>query len=126
MIAGNLNQVASVMAEVNRLKLLTLGWDGYNAAPINSRIIGAAVEFVENLGRIFPETTQVSPTPRGGILFEWHKESRTLEIEFMSPIVLRCLKFDAPEMMLEIDEESVVAFGSHSRIRDLLSWFKES
>lgn len=81
--ASAIERLRSDLTEFARLEA---NWDSYGAPRISLDAIGAALDTLPELlsaGAPFPH---LAPTPRGGIQAEWHRGSRSLELEFVSPV----------------------------------------
>lgn len=107
-------------ASLNKLRELQRDWNGYEAAPIDPEIIASAGKFINDFGVEFQGAPQVVPMTKGRLQFEWHRGSRSLEIELEDPRTIHYLKWDGN---LGIEEEDVIDVVNESAITDLLRWF---
>ncbi len=110
----------SVLKELDDLKELQANWNGYGASPIDREIIQTAKNLVVSLPAVQIAAPQVVPMTRGRLQFEWHRGSRSLELEFESPTTLHYLKCDPAEAL---EEEDVLSITQTRELHDLLIWF---
>lgn len=111
---------SAVLASLDKLRRFEANWDGYGAVRLDPKILDAAARFVESLASDAIPTPQVVPMTRGRVQLEWHRGSRSLELEFESPQTVHFLKWDSES---GVEEEDVVQIQDIVAIRDLLSWF---
>lgn len=111
---------SAVIASLNELRRFEANWDGYGAVPLDLKILDAAARFVESLAPDVIPTPQVVPMTRGRIQLEWHRGSRSLELEFEGPQTVHFLKWDSES---GVEEEDAIPVQDTAAIRDLLSWF---
>jgi hypothetical protein len=111
---------AQALGALEALKSLPPNWNGYGAIPIDRRVIGAAEDFIRSLPGDIATTPRVVPMTRGRLQFEWHRGSRSLELEFESSDRLHYLKWD-PDAGVE--EEEIIAADDASAALALLRWF---
>jgi hypothetical protein len=66
-----------VMPELEEVALETsrIGWDGYNAKPVQNETVAQAYAFLEAMPNIIPPPS-ISAEPDGHITFEWYKSPR--------------------------------------------------
>jgi hypothetical protein len=112
--------VAVVVGELDRLKTLETGWDGYRATPIEPNLVEAAKAFVGTLPIDTIATPLVVPMTRGRLQFEWHKGARSLEMEFEKPGAIHYLKTDSDTGEEDEDE---ISLEEKERLMGLLKWF---
>jgi hypothetical protein len=110
-----------LLSELRKLADLEANWDGYQADPIDPDILKAAERIAETMP-LFAGLPSVVPMTRGRLQFEWHKGSRSLEIEVEDPETIHWLKFDTEG----IEEEATASSYDTQAIYDLLNWFISS
>lgn len=111
---------AAVVRSLDLVRQLPANWNGYEAAPILPDIIEAARQFILGFPDDAMPTPHVVPMSRGRLQLEWHRGSRSLELEFETPTTVHYLKWD-PEAGVE--EEDVLSTTQTKELHDLLSWF---
>lgn len=111
---------SAVLASLDELRRFKANWDGYGAVPLDPKILDAAARFIESLAPEAVPTPQVVPMTRGRVQLEWHRGSRSLELEFESPQTVHFLKWDSES---GVEEEDAIPLQDTAAIRDLLSWF---
>lgn len=111
---------SAVLASLGELRRFEANWDGYGAEPLDDRILDAAARLIESLAPDAIPTPQVVPMTRGRVQLEWHRGSRSLELEFESPQKVHFLKWDSES---GVEEEDVIPIHDTVAIRDLLSWY---
>ena len=109
-----------VIQQLERLKSLESGWDGYAAEAIDGSTILAAQLFVANLEDELPAMPKVVPMTRGRLQLEWHSGPRSLELEFESPSQVHYLKWDSS---VNVEEEDLVPAVDRSKLLELIQWF---
>ena len=110
----------ATLTALNQLRALPVNWSGYGAIPIDHQVIRAAKDFILTLPSDIITTPKVVPMTRGRLQFEWHRGSRSLEIEFESSDQLHFLKWDSD---VNIEEENVIPVDDTGTIHALLRWF---
>lgn len=60
-------------------------WDTYGALPIQQATVEGAIELLTNIAGPGLPAPDVSPTPMGGVHFEWVVGSKALELTFFAP-----------------------------------------
>jgi hypothetical protein len=70
---------------LDELERLPANWNGYGAPPINPAIIAAARGLCDLLATSAAGMPQIVPMTRGRLQFEWHRGSRSLELEVEDP-----------------------------------------
>jgi hypothetical protein len=111
---------AAMFKALNDLRRLPKKWDGYDAEPINKQIIEVAEELVLSLPSDIVPTPKVVPMTRGRLQFEWHRGSRSLELEFETPAIIHYLKWDTDA---SIEEEDAFSVTDIAKVLGLLHWF---
>jgi hypothetical protein len=113
---------SQIMAHASLREISTLqsDWNGYGAIPVDSEIIAASSEFINECGSEFPDIPRVVPMTRGRLQFEWHRGNRSLEIEFEDPLTIHYLKWDSD---LRVEEEDTLEIADQGAIKGLLKWF---
>jgi len=61
------------------------GWDGYDAQPINKKVISEAFNLINIISSLNKKilTPDLSPAPNGSIIFEWRSDDIILTISVM-------------------------------------------
>jgi len=111
---------AYLASELDRLRHLRAGWDGYRAATIDTAVLDAARALIFRLPVHFAPRPHVVPLSSGGLQLEWSSGQVALELEFESPAIIRYLKWN-PEAGQP--EENTVAVTDDDRIEDLIRWY---
>ena len=109
-----------IYEQLDRLSALPAGWDGEGAPVISRDTIQAAKNLIANLPENIATPPAVVPMASGHLQFEWNEGTRSLELEFESPTLIRYLRWD-PENGIE-DEDSFAAADTH-RAESLVRWF---
>ncbi|HUT13039.1 MAG TPA: hypothetical protein VMY42_21265 [Thermoguttaceae bacterium] len=109
-----------LIEHLEELKSLQANWNGYGAEPIHPRTIEAAQRFVRWLPIRLSVLPQVVPMTQGRLQLEWHRGTKSLELEFESPSQVHYLKWDSST---GLEEEDLVPVTERSRLRDLIQWF---
>jgi hypothetical protein len=117
---GSLDKT-SIISAIDQLRSLPPNWDGYKAPPIDPQVIQAARELILSLPDDIITTPKAVPMTRGRLQLEWHRGSRSLEIEFENSSQLHFLKWD-PGM--HVEEEDVISASETSAVHALLRWFE--
>ena len=68
-----------LVGKINHLARLPLGWDSYEAVPLDRKAAIAAIELLDNLGFGGPAPA-VAPTPDGDLHLEWTLPGLGVEI----------------------------------------------
>ncbi len=110
----------SILAQLDRLKDLPKGWNGYGAQKIDEITIEAAMQFVNDIPKDAIATPLVVPMTGGRLQFEWHRGNRSLQFEFKDPRRIQYLKADDD---VGIEEESSLFVWQAYEILRLLHWF---
>lgn len=81
-----------ILTVIDQLADLTEGWDGEKARPMNPEIIQAAKDLI---GRLVDdcEIKYAAPFTRGTLQLEVDTQVRSVELEFVSPDIIRVLKW---------------------------------
>jgi hypothetical protein len=75
----------AVFRQLDAIESLPSGWDSNRAAPANARLLNSARSLLGSLcSRGWIARPHVSPTPRGGVQFEWEASGRYFEIEIVA------------------------------------------
>jgi hypothetical protein len=107
--------------QLDLLRGLQTGWDGYQAPPPARDIIDAVGRFInEVLSSHFVPRPTVVPTMSGGVQLEWHKGTRSLELEFESSDRIHYLRWDPQR---EIEDEEFIRVDDRSQADMLIRWF---
>lgn len=110
----------AIEAKLNELASLQPNWDGYGASVIDPAIIAAARKFVASLPENLAFRPHVVPMSTGNLQLEWHRGSRTLELEFESRQLIHFLQWH-PEAGVE--EEDTIRADDVDRAVELIRWF---
>ena len=112
-------QKEAMVEEILALGKLRPNWNGYGAEAIDAAVIERADQFAVELPLDAPRP-QVVPMTRGRLQLEWHRNGRSLEIEFETPELIHYLRCDESS---GIEEEAVVAFQARRKAIRLIEWF---
>jgi hypothetical protein len=114
--------IVSLDAAIDQLASLEVNWD-QNAAPrIDRRILTSARTWLRNLSDdslIIPPA--VVPLSSGVLQFEWHVDSRILEIEFESFDTIHFLKWDP---VSAIEDEGTFPSNDLTQSDTLIAWVR--
>ena len=110
----------ATLTAIDQLKTLPQNWSGYGAAPIDRQVIRSAQDFILSLPSDLIGTPKVVPMTRGRLQFEWHRGSRSLELEFENSDKLHYLKWDSD---VNTEEEDVISVEDMGTIYALCRWF---
>jgi hypothetical protein len=108
------------LAQLDRLRDLSEGWNGYGAPVIDRITIEAAKQFVNDLPDDAITTPLVVPMTRGRLQFEWHRGNRSLELEFENPRRINYLKVDDDT---GVEEEDSLYLWQARELFELIHWF---
>jgi hypothetical protein len=116
------SQIKEIMTyeNLNNLKDLERGWDGYGAEPISLSVIARASKFIATFGNSFGGAPQIVPMTKGRLQFEWHQGNRSLEVEIGDSSEIHYLKWDSD---LDLAEEDVASISDKETVQDILAWF---
>ena len=89
------------------LAKLPQNWDSYGAPRLSRDAIDTAHEALFELLAAGASMPHLVPTPRGAVQAEWHAGTKSLEIEFISPIEM---DFFYEDEDLGIHEEETLSF----------------
>ena len=106
--------------DLDELSELPVGWDSYGSDKISSDLIIAAKIFLDQLEYEFIDAPRVVPISGGGIQFEWEMNERELELEFIDPDNIACLKVLNDEPI----EESQFNINDFNASRSVIQWLK--
>jgi hypothetical protein len=106
--------------ELDELARLDRNWNGYQAAPIDPATIATARRLADQLDLSEAGIPQVVPMTHGRLQFEWHRGTRSLELELESSALVRYLKWDSS---LGLSEEDTLPSEDMVRLQALLIWF---
>jgi len=112
--------VIAIEEELDEIAQLQGNWDGYGASAIDPSILAAARQFIRDLPEALAYRPHVVPTSSGGVQFEWHHESKILELEFETPHTIHFLQWH-PEASVEV--EATFPATDIGRGIDLIQWF---
>jgi hypothetical protein len=108
------------LSQLAKLKDLPENWNGYGARPIDQSMVDAASHFLLGLSDDDITTPQIVPMTRGRLQFEWHRDNRSLELEFEDSEHIHYLKSDDDS---GIEEEDILSTSQREEIVKLLRWF---
>jgi len=111
---------ASVVEQLNDLRRLRFGWDGYRGAPISKEIITAAIAMINALDDHIAPRPRVVPTTSGGLQLEWNRPDRALELEFEKRDMVHYLRWEPAAL---IEDEDFTPPTDMERIHELIKWF---
>ena len=86
---------ANAVARLEQLVQLTPNWDSYGGKPVTARIAGVALVILDSVMRDTTPTPSIVPTSAGRVQLEWHTKDIDLEVEVISPLLLRVSYEDA-------------------------------
>jgi len=109
----------AVCAELDELLRLPKNWDGYGAPKIDQTIVAAAQKFVAELPESIAWRPHVVAMSPGNLQLEWQHGTKSLELEFESPTVIRYLQWH-PEM--NIEEEGTFRVTDSKFAVELILW----
>lgn len=107
--------VNRAVGQVNKLRLLTEGWNGRHAREITEAAAIGAVLAASLVAVGHGARPQVFPLPGGGLQVEWHYAGRDLEIEVEADGSLHILVVDIEEQVV-IDAEADDVYGGASEL----------
>jgi hypothetical protein len=105
---------------LNRFEKLESNWDGYGASPINPAVIQEVRDLIPKIEGHIDEAPVIVPTPKGCVQLEWHRGTRSLELEFESHAMIHYLRWDPTA---GIEHEDFVTIYEEGKIQKLLEWF---
>jgi hypothetical protein len=108
------------LAQLDRLRDISEGWNGYGAQVIDRITIEAAKQFINDLPDDAITTPLVVPMTRGRLQFEWHRGNRSLELEFENPRRINYLKVDDDT---GVEEEDSLYLWQARELFELIHWF---
>lgn len=97
--------LTGVVTDLNRVANLPPNWDSYGALAVGQRTLEHALHVVVALMDVGVPVPQVGATVEGGVEFEWHSDSRDLEIQVEGPLQVRAYYFDAEDAAEEWEDE---------------------
>jgi hypothetical protein len=109
-----------VAAELDRLRHLSGGWDGYHSRPIDPGIVEAARTLVFQLPPDIAPRPRVVPLASGTLQFEWGNDEVALELEFESPTTIRFLKWNPAA---GDPQEDTMPVADQEGIEALVRWY---
>lgn len=65
---------------IYELLSLEIGWDGYRAHKIDPKDVEATQFLLSLLPPEWRDSAQIVPTTEGGVMVEWHREGRDIEL----------------------------------------------
>ena len=112
--------VIGVQSDLDSLRFLLPGWDGYGAPAVDSSVIEAAKSFIAALPADVAPRPRVVPMSNATLQLEWHRGPKSLELEFESPTSIRYLKWFPEE---GIEQEASIPAARIDVLAGLLLWF---
>jgi hypothetical protein len=116
----------AVGAALDRIAALERNWDAQGALRVDPAIVEAARSLVSRLPsdakRGNGAIPAVVPMRKGNLQFEWHRGSRTLELEVEDSSTIHYLRYD-PEVRIE--DEDLCPINDSERLAGLIRWFVE-
>jgi hypothetical protein len=109
-----------IAGELDRLRHLDAGWDGYRAIQIAPRIIDAARTFVFAIPENIAPRPSVVPLINGTLQLEWVEGEKSLEFEFEDENTVHFLQWDPANNTAEEDSFDV---GDLAKAESLIRWF---
>ncbi len=97
--------IESLRNSLLELARLPSNWDSYGAPRISVDAIDAALNTLTDLLAAGAPSPYIVPTPNGGIQAEWHSGSKSLELDFVSPVQIELYFED--ESIGDVDEETL-------------------
>ena len=77
--------LSKLEAQLVAIQSLPENWDSYGAAAPDREIVGSAYGFLEFVAEnVEIQAPQVTPTPSGGVLLDWHVDDHEIEVELVS------------------------------------------
>lgn len=119
-VRSSILDAAAVIASIDELRQFPANWDGYGAVPLDPKILDAAASLIESFAPDATPTPQVVPMTRGRVQLEWHRGSRSLELEFESREIVHFLKWESKD---GTEAEDRVPVQDTAILRELLNWF---
>lgn len=81
--------VADAQERLEQLVNLAPNWDSYGARPVNERVASITLNLLHGLMRDTTPLPSIVPTNTGRVQLEWHTRGIDLEVEVVSPILVR-------------------------------------
>jgi len=75
----------AVVARLNELCALPIGWDGYKAPPMSFTNANFALQMLLSACPSYAEEPQIVPGPNGDLQIEWHTLSADIELDVRGP-----------------------------------------
>jgi hypothetical protein len=70
---------------LNEFTRYSIGWDSYNAPPLQHDTAGFALSVLNSIMRTATPLPQVGPSSVGGVQLEWHEKGVDLELHITAP-----------------------------------------
>jgi len=113
----------AVVAQLNALRQLAEGWDGYHGCAINHAIVDAAIAVIQRLKPHLAPRPRIVPLTSGGLQLEWNTPVRSLELEFETTSTIHYLRW---QPSAQIEDEDVIAADDTPKVEALIGWFARS
>ncbi|HXY56974.1 MAG TPA: hypothetical protein VEH76_00170 [Methylocystis sp.] len=78
----------AVVARLNELCALPIGWDGYKAPPVSFTNANFALQMLVSACPSCAKEPQIVPGPDGDLQIEWHTLSADIELHVRAPYVV--------------------------------------
>lgn len=108
----------SAHAKLEEFKALEKNWDSYGGLPIDSAIIKAAHEWLDNMP-VDIDFSHIGPCCDGTVGLEWDTGGRRLELEIETPDTMAFVKLDDADGDDDDDAYPLVDF---TRSIELIRW----
>ena len=83
--APELNWRDSVIARLNELVALEIGWDGYDGRPVSFEVANFALRVLETVCQVDAPEPQIVPGNSGDLQIEWHTPEGDIELHVREP-----------------------------------------
>lgn len=92
--------VEPVSRQLSEVLALRSDWDSYGAPPIDPEVLAPMARALSMVMGASTPAPHLAPTPRAGVLLEWHRNNINLEID-VEPSGMTWVVLDAPDLDLE-------------------------
>ncbi len=114
---------SAVTSQIQGLRGLAPGWDGYSAPRIDEAIVDAALKLVQELAPHIAPRPRVVPLSSGGLQFEWQAANgQSLELEFEDDSTIHYLRW---HQAAGIEDEAFLSVDEVEEIEQLIKWFTD-
>ena len=108
----------SLIKQLVEFSKLPLDWDSYGSPPLSAVAVELAQDVIYCLDLDFFPLPNIAPISGGGVQFEWHIASRSVELDIGDVGVVSYLKTENNNPL----EEGVIDEALPSRLRSLIMW----